>query len=85
MRNIRSRFSGLEVSYCLKRKRFKYFGLLLTSEGRTEQEFDWRTGTAFLSLLVCCGEQGAEPKGKALCLLVSLTFETFIYHHNCGK
>ena len=52
---------------------FKYLGVLFTSEGRMEREID-RCGVCSNadSARIRCGEEGAEPKGKALDLLVDL-------------
>ena len=55
---------------------FKYLGVLFTSEGRMECEIDTRIGTASAVMRtdaqIRCGEERAEPKGKALDLPVDL-------------
>ncbi|KAK3509336.1 hypothetical protein QTP70_029059 [Hemibagrus guttatus] len=52
---------------------FKYLGVLFTSEGRMDHEIDRRIGAvAAVYVPVCCGEEGAEPEGKALDLPVNL-------------
>ncbi len=55
---------------------FKYLGVLLASEGRMEHEIERWIGAAEMlynrNVPVCCGKEGAEPKGEALDLPVLL-------------
>ena len=53
---------------------FKYVGVLFTSERRMEREIDRRisAASAVMRTHIRRGEEGAEPKGKALDLPVDL-------------
>ncbi|KAK3518550.1 hypothetical protein QTP70_001608 [Hemibagrus guttatus] len=57
---------------------FKYLGVLFTSEGRMDHEIDRRISSNATDssnavyVPICCGEEGAEPEGKALDLPVNL-------------
>ena len=48
---------------------FKYLRVLFMSDGRREREINRLIGAASA---VCCGEERAEPEGKALCSPVNL-------------
>ncbi|KAK3539491.1 hypothetical protein QTP70_009045 [Hemibagrus guttatus] len=52
---------------------FKYLGVMFMSEGMMDLEIDRRIDAAavILSISVCCGEEVAEPEGKALDLPVN--------------
>lgn len=58
---------------------FMYLGVLFTSEGSMEHEIDCSGSSNVVYVPVCCVEEGADPKGEALDLLVNLHFYTHLW------